>query len=65
MDGKKEKREFDRHVPGTGVRGEVKKGGAGGKYVWGAETETEGPVALDTKDPNYDEDAKDTSTTKR
>ncbi|CAN8076571.1 unnamed protein product [Agarophyton chilense] len=49
-------RQFDRHVPGTGTRGLPKKGGAGGKGVWGAAMDQEGVAYLDKKDPNYDSD---------
>uniref|UniRef100_A0A1A8KU13 Programmed cell death protein 4 n=1 Tax=Nothobranchius kuhntae TaxID=321403 RepID=A0A1A8KU13_NOTKU len=37
-------------------RGLPKKGGAGGKGVWGKTGEVYGPVVVDEKDPNYDED---------
>lgn len=50
-------RPFDRHVSGTGTRGLPKKGGAGGKGVWGsAMDQQEGVACLDKKDPNYDSD---------
>ncbi|KAI0557792.1 MA3 domain containing protein [Gracilaria domingensis] len=49
-------RQFDRHVSGTGTRGLPKKGGAGGKGVWGAAMDQEGVAYLDKKDPNYDSD---------
>ncbi|CEO98658.1 hypothetical protein PBRA_006772 [Plasmodiophora brassicae] len=45
---------LDRHS-GSGVRGEPKKGGAGGKGTWGSVTDhTVAPAALDKNDPNYD-----------
>lgn len=47
-------RPFDRHVSGTGTRGLPKKGGAGGKGVWGAAVDQEGVMFLDKNDPNYD-----------
>lgn len=37
-------------------RGLPKKGGAGGKGVWGRSGELYEPVAVDEKDPNFDED---------
>ncbi|XP_024115195.1 programmed cell death protein 4b [Oryzias melastigma] len=37
-------------------RGLPKKGGAGGKGVWGRSGEVYEPVKVDEKDPNYDED---------
>ncbi|KAM9770580.1 programmed cell death protein 4b [Menidia menidia] len=37
-------------------RGLPKKGGAGGKGVWGRSGEVYEPVEVDEKDPNYDED---------
>jgi len=42
---------------GTGVRGDPKKEGAGGKGTWGSSMENSGPAAIDSKDPNYDSDA--------
>eukprot|EP00187_Rhodella_violacea_P000704 CAMPEP_0174894738 /NCGR_PEP_ID=MMETSP0167-20121228/9300_1 /TAXON_ID=38298 /ORGANISM="Rhodella maculata, Strain CCMP736" /LENGTH=73 /DNA_ID=CAMNT_0016133897 /DNA_START=56 /DNA_END=277 /DNA_ORIENTATION=+ len=45
----------DHHQPLSGIRGEPKKGGAGGKGTWGALDDTEAaPAAIDKKDPNYD-----------
>lgn len=49
-------RAFDRHVPGSGLRGLPKKGGAGGKGTWGGIMTADGPAAVDTHDPNYDSD---------
>lgn len=49
-------RRFDRHVSGTGTRGLPKKGGAGGKGVWGAAMDQDGVAYLDKNDPNYDSD---------
>ncbi|MEQ2167424.1 Programmed cell death protein 4, partial [Goodea atripinnis] len=37
-------------------RGLPKKGGAGGKGVWGRSGEVYEPVEVDKKDPNFDED---------
>lgn len=48
-------RPYDRHS-GTGNRGLPKKGGAGGKGVWGSAMDQEGVSCLDKKDPNYDSD---------
>jgi programmed cell death protein 4 len=55
MSGKKVGKEerLDRHS-GSGLRGDPKKGGAGGKGVWGDIMIQDGPAALDKKDPNYD-----------
>ncbi|CAI5533853.1 unnamed protein product, partial [Closterium sp. Naga37s-1] len=43
----------------TGVRGDPKKGGGGGKHTWGNVGAEFEPVAaaLDKNDPNYDPDA--------
>lgn len=41
-----------RHGKGRGL---PKKGGAGGKGVWGRSGEVYGPEQVDEKDPNYDE----------
>lgn len=48
---------MERHS-GTGVRGDPKKGGSGGKHTWGAPGEEFEPVAaaMDKNDPNYDPD---------
>lgn len=44
----------------TGLRGLPKKGGAGGKGVWGRPgSELDAVVALDENDPNYDSDNPD------
>jgi len=49
---------------GTGVRGDPKKEGAGGKGAWGTSMEAQGPAALDSKDPNYDSGAEKTDANK-
>lgn len=49
-------RDHDRHVSGTGTRGLPKKGGAGGKTVWGSEMDQDPVACLDKNDPNYNSD---------
>lgn len=49
-------RNHDRHVSGTGTRGLPKKGGAGGKTVWGSEMDQDPVACLDKNDPNYNSD---------
>lgn len=52
------KREFDRHVSGTGTRGLPKKGGHG-KGGWGADGDPldhKAVKVLDKGDPNHDSD---------
>eukprot|EP00183_Erythrolobus_madagascarensis_P006820 CAMPEP_0185844866 /NCGR_PEP_ID=MMETSP1354-20130828/966_1 /TAXON_ID=708628 /ORGANISM="Erythrolobus madagascarensis, Strain CCMP3276" /LENGTH=73 /DNA_ID=CAMNT_0028544669 /DNA_START=65 /DNA_END=286 /DNA_ORIENTATION=- len=54
---KKDMNTKEHHVSRTGVRGDPKKEGAGGKGTWGSSMENSGPAAIDSKDPNYDSDA--------
>lgn len=40
-----------------GLKGQTKKHGAGGKFVWGKAGDENGPPSpTDKKDPNYDSD---------
>eukprot|EP00182_Erythrolobus_australicus_P004138 CAMPEP_0185832434 /NCGR_PEP_ID=MMETSP1353-20130828/2082_1 /TAXON_ID=1077150 /ORGANISM="Erythrolobus australicus, Strain CCMP3124" /LENGTH=73 /DNA_ID=CAMNT_0028530607 /DNA_START=101 /DNA_END=322 /DNA_ORIENTATION=+ len=61
---KNDKNAKEHHVSRTGVRGDPKKEGAGGKGAWGTSMEAQGPAALDSKDPNYDSGAEKTDANK-
>ncbi|KAA8497340.1 hypothetical protein FVE85_1069 [Porphyridium purpureum] len=41
------------HVSRTGVRGDAKKDGDGGRGTWGNAMQQDGPAAIDQNDPNY------------
>ena len=48
------KREMDHHLSRTGVRGETKKNGAGGKFTWGKPGDEMDIPPTDPNDPVYE-----------
>ncbi len=44
---------------------DVKREGAGSKHSWGRVTDTDGPIAIDQHDPNYDSSEELNKSTRR